>query len=245
MISVWSGLVQKILICETAEQKAALIRELQQIKTSVVVSFANAHAFNLANKSSLFEQYLTCSDYLLRDGSGVSILFKLLGRSAGLNLNGTDLIREILKYADRTKRIALYGTESPWVELAAENIQYMNFSNVTCMNGFEEEAQYVKHALSYKPDIIILGMGMPKQECLSMVLRDNLHDCKTLIINGGAILDFIAERHPRAPKAFQELGIEWLYRLYREPRRLWRRNLGSVMFLCRSMLFLAKCKLTR
>jgi exopolysaccharide biosynthesis WecB/TagA/CpsF family protein len=238
-------LVEKIRICQTVDEKLFLIQELNHIDNSTVVSFANAHAFNMAHETSLFEQYLVQSDYLLRDGVGVSILYKLLGRPAGLNLNGTDLIYEILENADRDRRVALYGTESPWLDQAAASIKRMGFSDIATMNGFEEEALYIDHAQSYKPDIIILAMGMPKQERLSIVLKNELRDCCSLVINGGAILDFIAERHPRAPEAFQKFGIEWLYRLYREPKRLWKRNLGSLTFLGRSVFFAAKSKLAR
>src|SRR5690606_40821841 len=70
--------------------------------------------------------------------------------------------------------------------------------------------------------IIVLAMGMPKQEQVAVQLRDALNT-PALLICGGAILDFAAERFPRAPLWMRRFGLEWLFRLLLEPRRLFKR----------------------
>jgi exopolysaccharide biosynthesis WecB/TagA/CpsF family protein len=76
-------------------------------------------------------------------------------------------------------------------------------------------------------------MGMPKQERVARAIR-SAADVHSLIICGGAIIDFIAGRFPRAPKWMRRHGIEWMYRLAHEPRRLLARYLiGNPLFLCR------------
>jgi hypothetical protein len=82
-------------------------------------------------------------------------------------------------------------------------------------------------------------MGMPKQERVALLLRDALaHPC--VIVAGGAILDFLAGRFPRAPRALRRVGLEWLYRLAFEPRRLASRYLlGNAAFLWRIAMIAA------
>ena len=76
-------------------------------------------------------------------------------------------------------------------------------------------------------------MGMPKQEYLSKKIKDFYKE-KLIIINGGAILDFMTGKIKRAPKVFSKIGLEWLYRLYLEPSRLFRRYvIGIPLFLYR------------
>jgi exopolysaccharide biosynthesis WecB/TagA/CpsF family protein len=78
-------------------------------------------------------------------------------------------------------------------------------------------------------------MGMPKQELLSATIARELPG-PMLIVNGGAILDFLAHRVPRAPRVMRNLGLEWLFRLLIEPTRLWRRYLiGNLVFLWRTL----------
>ena len=93
--------------------------------------------------------------------------------------------------------------------------------------------------------MVILGMGMPTQELLSAMLARELPG-PVLIVNGGAILDFIAGRVRRAPGLMRRLGLEWLFRLLLEPARLWRRYLlGNVIFLWRTAQIMLSQRATR
>jgi exopolysaccharide biosynthesis WecB/TagA/CpsF family protein len=77
-------------------------------------------------------------------------------------------------------------------------------------------------------------MGMPRQELLSAMIAKELRG-PILIVNGGAILDFMAGRFKRAPRMLRRLGLEWAFRLLLEPNRLWRRYLlGNFVFLWRT-----------
>ena len=75
---------------------------------------------------------------------------------------------------------------------------------------------------AHQPEILILGMGMPKQEYFSAFLQHN-YEKPLVVVNGGAIFDFIANRFTRAPSIFRKLNLEWLYRLMNEPIRLFNR----------------------
>ena len=105
------------------------------------------------------------------------------------------------------------------------------------LDGFHQKKTYLNFARKYQPALIILGMGMPKQEQVAELLRSNLeHPC--LIVCGGAIIDFLGDRVPRAPLWVRNFGIEWIFRLLQEPRRLFERYvLGNPLFLLRSFSF--------
>jgi UDP-N-acetyl-D-mannosaminuronic acid transferase (WecB/TagA/CpsF family) len=79
-------------------------------------------------------------------------------------------------------------------------------------------------------DILFVGVSAPKQE---IWISENLHRLNVPVAIGvGAAFDFLSGRIPRAPQALQRVGLEWLYRLWKEPRRLWKRYLlGNAIFL--------------
>ena len=203
-----------------------LLLALRHPTRPYVVSFVNAHAANLVWRSpALCESFLR-SDLLLRDGIGVQLGLMAFGRSTGLNMNGTDFIPEIAgAYAGR--RAALFGTCSPWLDRACEKLEAAGVTVVASHHGFSPTQTYVDLAVMAEPDLIILAMGMPKQELIAGRLRDQLRH-PVLIINGGAILDFLGERVSRAPRLMRGSGTEWLYRLLMEPRRLARRYVVGI-----------------
>ena len=213
-----------------AEQQ--LLKELINIENSVIVSFINAHGLNLTAKSQTFRENLLRSDYLLRDGSGMSIMMKVLSLPVGLNMNGTDLIPKILSQSKEIP-IALLGTKEPYLTQAKARLESQGLNIIYTCDGFQSNEHYLEQLkrLPVQPKIILLGMGMPKQEALSVILKDRLAG-ERLIINGGAIIDFTAERFDRAPTFLRKMGCEWLYRLGKEPRRLFNRYvIGNISFL--------------
>ena len=108
-------------------------------------------------------------------------------------------------------------------------------SKLQIQHGFQDLLTYISDAQKHKPAVIVLAMGMPKQEILAQQLKQELkqelkHPC--LIICGGAILDFLAGRVTRSPLWMQKLGLERLYRLILEPKRLFKRYVnGNPLFL--------------
>lgn len=204
-----------------------------KINKPVSIAFVNAHALNLCHSHPDFLTNLMKADHIVRDGSGMKILFKMMGTNPGLNLNGTDLIPRLIDLY-KGKNIALLGTRDPYVKKAAGAIAKKGLKPVLLMDGFRNDSEYLEAVRHYRPFLIILGMGMPKQEKIAAFLTHHL-DYPCLIICGGAILDFMGGKVTRAPLIFRKLGIEWVYRLGQEPRRLFRRYIiGNFVFLFRS-----------
>jgi exopolysaccharide biosynthesis WecB/TagA/CpsF family protein len=131
-------------------------------------------------------------------------------------------------------RVAVIGTEEPWLSRAFARIEELGARVVVCIDGFQQLKSYVDEIQKSTPDLVVLGMGMPKQEFVAAELVKHLDRHPCLILNGGAILDFLADRFPRAPHFLRRLRMEWLFRLLLEPRRLWRRYiLGGLIFSAR------------
>jgi N-acetylglucosaminyldiphosphoundecaprenol N-acetyl-beta-D-mannosaminyltransferase len=215
-------------ICCIHDQHAydRLLEELQHPPRPYVVSFVNAHAANLVwQKPSLLEPMLR-SDLLLRDGIGVQLALMAFGCRPGLNMNGTDFIPQIARaYAGR--RAALFGTRSPWLDRAREKLESEGLVVVTSHDGLSSPETYLDLAEKTRPELVILALGMPRQEYLAIRLRERLSH-PVLIVNGGAVLDFLGGKVTRAPKLMRNTGTEWAYRLSLEPRRLARRYLLGI-----------------
>lgn len=231
----WQTIVQKIRVVSEGADEQALIEALCRTETPTVLGFVNAHAMNLITADGDYFQALSSADVLLRDGSGMSILFRRLGLAPGLNMNGTDLIPELLA-AFNGRRVAFWGTQEPYLSNAVRHGQASFSVNVvSAHHGFAPMQTYVELARQSQPELVVLGMGMPKQEAVAAMLAASGTPC--LIVCGGAILDFLGGKVSRAPQWMRRLGCEWIFRLISEPGRLFKRYVvGNPMFLLRTWL---------
>lgn len=231
----WAALLDHIECIADQESVQKRIADLKSPAAPHVLAFVNAHAMNLCVASQSFTDALLSADTLLRDGKGMEILFRRMERDPGLNLNGTDLIPRVIA-THAPKRLALYGTRPEYLAMAQGKIrkELSPESEIELLDGFRSAEDYLAAARQFKPELIVLGMGMPKQEQVAQALRQGLqHPC--LIVCGGAIIDFLGGKVTRAAAWMQRSGFEWLYRFILEPRRLFRRYiLGNPLFLYRS-----------
>lgn len=230
----WSTLVQKIERLEKPSDRHSLIQSLGRTDKPLILAFVNAHAMNMLSKSESFFDSLNAADIALRDGSGMGILFNQLNIPPGLNLNGTDLIPDLIKQFNG-RDIALFGTQDPYLENGKKFILKNLASQSKCVtaDGFLNDVAYISLACKQRPALIVLGMGMPRQEAVAVALR-SIIDFPCLIICGGAIIDFLGGKTMRAPLWVRKVGLEWLFRLRMEPRRLFGRYvIGNLLFLLR------------
>jgi exopolysaccharide biosynthesis WecB/TagA/CpsF family protein len=227
-----ASVIKKLTLVRDEAEHALIVDALQKPGQPLIVSFLNAHAFNMAWNESDFRRSLIESDILLRDGIGVSVLLKLLRIAPGINMNGTDLIPKVLAHCGGS--VALVGTREPMLTEAAARMAAEGIAVCAKMDGFQPAARYVELVRRMRPAVVVLAMGMPKQEYVAQALKEAIN-WPCLIINGGAILDFLSGRVKRAPRLMQQVRMEWVFRLAQEPRRLFRRYvLGNGVFLFRS-----------
>jgi exopolysaccharide biosynthesis WecB/TagA/CpsF family protein len=232
----WQELAQNVVRVHSAGAEKLLLQTFATPTEPRVLAFVNAHAMNSAANSPEFFDAVMSADLVLRDGIGMAILLRLLHQAPGLNLNGTDLIPKILRrYTGR--RIALFGTQEPYLAAARGQVLTRLAPGSECItaHGFLEAEAYVQRVLAFKPDLIVLGMGMPRQEEVASVLRAAL-DYPCLIVCGGAIIDFLGGKTSRAPAWVRAVGFEWLFRLALEPKRLFKRYvIGNPVFIARAL----------
>jgi exopolysaccharide biosynthesis WecB/TagA/CpsF family protein len=187
--------------------------------------FLNAHGVNCAARDRDFRRRLLESDRLLRDGIGVEIGMKLLGFAETENLNGTDLIPKILA-RDKQAAIAVWGSSEAALKKLAQRLAAEGYDNIVSMeHGFHDDGFYIEAYRALRPRILVLCMGMPRQEMLAGKLAEAVAHPGTggLIICGGGWANFHSGHKVRAPLWVQRLRLEWLHRLSREPLRLGRR----------------------
>ena len=232
----WYQLVRSMARVHTPRGEDQLLDWLLRPGEARVLAFVNAHAMNTVAESPAFFNSLMSADVVVRDGIGMSLLMRLCNQVPGQNLNGTDLIPKLLQRADG-QPIALFGTRDPWLSTARDEVlaRLAPRSSVITADGFLDTVDYIRLAARHRPRLIVLGMGMPRQEEVAMALRGALGS-PCLVVCGGAIIDFLGGKVPRAPAWMREHGLEWAFRLCREPRRLFDRYVrGNPRFLRRAL----------
>lgn len=167
----------------------------------------------------------------LADGMPLVWGSRLLGQPLPERVAGSDLVLPLLeRAAHRGWRVYFLGADDGVAERAAEVVRHRYGTAVVGTDApritLGDQAQVERIAAQLcaaRPHLVLMAFGAPKQELLMDALRERVRPAVCLGI--GASLDFIAGTVKRAPVFMQRNGLEWLYRLGQEPRRLWRRYL--------------------
>ncbi|MDR0931024.1 MAG: WecB/TagA/CpsF family glycosyltransferase [Clostridiales bacterium] len=193
----------------------------------------------LANNNAELNHALQEADILIPDGIGVVIASKILKNPLQERVAGFDLLCEILKNsAKKSYKVFLLGGRPGVASRARENLQrkYTNIKIVGTCNGYfnaEQDAEIIDKINNSGADFLAVALGAPKQELWITKYRAQLKP--RLCIGVGGALDVIAGSVKRAPKLWQRAGLEWLYRLLKEPKRL-PRMMSIPKFLLKVML---------
>lgn len=183
----------------------------------------NPEMISAAQKNLDFAEIINSAELVVADGIGVEIGLKILGykvkRIAGIDL-GKALVE---KFTASGKSVAMIGAKPGVVDSAIENLskEYQNLNVVYSHDGyFDNDEDIIASVISANPDLILVALGSPKQEFFIHNLKEKLPN-STLIGLGGSF-DVWAGVVERAPKIYQKLGLEWLYRTFKEPKRFKR-----------------------
>ncbi len=186
----------------------------------------NSEIIMAAYKDESFKDLLNSADLLTADGIGVVYASKILGKPINERAAGFDIACEVLDRINGTSRkLFLFGGKPGVAELARDNLlkKYPALNIVGCRNGYfkpEEEPEIVKEINDSGADLVFVCLGAPKQE---QWLDRNSDALKARVAMGiGGSLDVFAGTAERAPKFFCDHGIEWLYRLIKQPSRAGR-----------------------
>lgn len=218
----------------------------------LLINTINAHSFNTAKKDQLFADALTNGDVLIPDGVSIVKACKWIKakslpkeRIAGWDLFSFEMEKlereseELRTKSEESKIVMFMGSSQKVLDLIVKRaaVDYPHLKVVTYSPPYkpefsDEDNKAIIDAINdANPDLLWIGMTAPKQEkwTYSHWKDLNIH-CHVGTI--GAVFDFFAGTVERAPLWWQEHGLEWLYRLLKEPKRMWRRYIiGNTLFL--------------
>ena len=216
-------------------------QELEYLpRKKMMINTINAHSYNVAQRDELFAEALM-ADKLIPDGASIVWACKWLKAKSRPKerIAGWDLFVTEMKRMKEGETVMFMGSSNKVLSLIKERAakDYPALNIVTYSPPYKaefslEENNDIINAINQaKPNLLWIGMTAPKQE--KWVYENWLQldiDCHVGAI--GAVFDFYAGTAKRAPEGWQRHGTEWLYRLLKEPRRMWRRYLvGNVKFL--------------
>ena len=225
------------ILAKTSPEAVELLDQQFDRGSPAIVVFANAHTLNTTAVDQHIHSILDRS-IVFNDGIGVDIASRLLfGKSFPENLNGTDFVPHYLQHSKNRYRIFLFGGEPGVAARAAGKLSKIAPAHkiVGTCHGYvtaDRMADVIEHIRNTRADMVLVAMGNPHQEAwLNAHLKDT--GCR-LGLGVGGLFDFLAGVVPRAPRWVQSARIEWAYRLFQQPRRLWRRYLVEMpIFLLR------------
>lgn len=214
-----------------------LIKEYFHGQVCRSIFFINAHCSNIAQRNKEYSRVLNNADIVLNDGSGIQIASWINGIDLLENMNGTDFIPKTIELArDEGVSVFFLGATEENINQAVKNIE-KRFEGIKIggyNNGYfssDEDDYIVDKINSSKASLLIVGMGVPKQEMWISKHQQKFTNLK-IAIAGGAILDFLSGKIKRAPNWMRVIGIEWIFRWMQEPKRLTKRYLfGNPVFI--------------
>lgn len=206
-----------------------------------LINTINAHSYNTAQKDALFAEALMRGDVLIPDGASIVKACRWIGAKSRPKerVAGWDLFQFEMGELNRRGGKCFFMGSSPKVldrikarvAVVYPNITVESYSPPYKSKFSEEDNRAIIAAINASdPDLLWIGMTAPKQEKWTYEHWREL-DIRCHVGTIGAVFDFFAGTYKRAPQWWQEHSLEWLYRLVKEPRRMWRRYvLGNPLF---------------
>lgn len=227
--------------CITVSNIIAAINNACIEQKKIIVTHYNIHGFNLSLQLPWFYEFMQSTDITHCDSIGMLKAISYMKNRTlpiGYRASYTCLMPKLLEHCDRHHlSVFLLGSKPEYLQRALEHlrIDYPNMIVNGCDGYFStedisENAAVIHQINSIKPQILIVGMGMPIQENWVRLHQSRL--AVNVILTGGAVIDRLAGAVPDCPKLLANSGWEWLYRLYLEPKRLAIRYLlGNPAFM--------------
>jgi len=199
-------------------------------KEKAIITFINPHSFYIAKNNISYLQNLKKFNLILPDGIAITKAVEILLKqnSERISFDSSSLALPIFKLcADNNFSIMLIGGKIGVSEKCSEIIKklYPEISIKSALNGFVEHDEIYKEILKINPDIIICGMGAPKQEEFAVNLIKKTNWNGVLFTCGGYFDQMLESGINYYPALIDKYNLRWAYRLFKEPKRLWRRYL--------------------
>lgn len=224
-------------VCNYDYDKLAslLMQDIEMKKKSFIVAI-NPEKIMKSQEDEELRKLLNSADYQIPDGIGVILASKLKGGQVKSRVTGIDMMLKLCQTAaTQGKRIFLYGGKPGVPEAAKSKLeeQFRGIQIVGTLHGYEKDEQVILDTINkYNPEIIFVALGSPAQEYW---IVNHMNKVTPYVFQGvGGSYDVISGNLKRAPELFQTLGLEWFYRLVKEPWR-WKRQLILPKFLLKTL----------
>ena len=202
------------------------------------IAFVNADCANIAARNDSYRADIDGCDWVFVDGIGMRIAGKVMGLPVADNVNGTDLFPLLCQMLDRQGRSLYLLGARPGVAAAAADWARRHCPNLKIagtQHGYFTNADTSAVLADIREsgaDVLLVAFGAPRQE--AWIRAHHAGTGATVAMGVGGLFDYFADRIPRAPLWMRRAGLEWAFRLFQEPGRLWRRYLiGNLVFLAR------------
>lgn len=221
--------------------KNRILSDINNNVKSFIVAI-NPEKILTAQKDHELINLLNGATYQIPDGVGILLASRMKKGKIRERITGIDTFVGLCELAaDHGKSVFLYGAKPGIAEKATEELKKMfpHLKVAGFLHGYEKDQDYVKQTINEaKPDILFVALGSPNQEYW---IVENMDQLNVKVFQGvGGSFDVISGQVKRAPKFFQKIGCEWLYRLLIEPSRI-RRQFKLPLFLFK-VLFVKKSK---
>jgi N-acetylglucosaminyldiphosphoundecaprenol N-acetyl-beta-D-mannosaminyltransferase len=217
----------------TAEDALHALEELLRDGAGGAVFTPNVDHVVLADENPRMREAYARASISLADGMPLLWAARLLGRPLPEKVSGSDFVPVLLeRAAQRGWRVYFLGGAPGVAALARDKLREslpqlevvgVDAPMINVDDPAERRAEIVARIRATKPDLVFVALGAPKQEIWIDQARADLRPA--VLLGVGASLDFVAGTIPRAPRWISQVGLEWAFRLSREPKRLWRRYL--------------------
>ncbi len=185
----------------------------------------NPEMIELGEKNPEFSEILKKADLIIPDGFGVKLALKIYGISQE-RIPGIEFAGRLVEHcAKNSLPVALIGAKEETVQVAALKLKEKNegLNVVYVRNGYfseQEERAVVDEIKSKNPKLVLVALGVPKQEIFIKKYKNEFSN--TIFVGVGGSFDVWSGNVKRAPKVFRQLGLEWFWRLIKEPSRFKR-----------------------
>jgi N-acetylglucosaminyldiphosphoundecaprenol N-acetyl-beta-D-mannosaminyltransferase len=224
----------------TMEEVLSLADDAIVQQRRLLICVVNAAKLVYMRRDEELRKAVLAADLVLPDGMSVVWAAKLLGQRVPERVTGIDLMFRLFERGDeRGYRVYCLGGTEEVMDLVRTRVEidYPNVTIVGTHHGYyaeEDEPRIVADIVAAKPDILFVGMSMPKKE---LFLARWFDEFGVPVCHGvGGAFDILAGKVKRAPGPLQRFGMEWSYRLLQEPRRMWRRYLVTNVVFCFMLL---------
>lgn len=203
--------------------RTRIIEDIKNNLKSTIIAI-NPEKLMTARKNLELKKLLNSSTYKIADGVGVVIASKIKRGNIRSRVTGIDCMDMLCQLSnDKGYKIFMYGAKEEIISKAKLNLEnkYPNIKIVGYINGYEKNNDLIiKKINEARPDILFVALGSPKQE---FWIKENMEKLDVNIFQGvGGSFDVLSENIKRAPKWMQNIGLEWFYRLIKEPSRIGR-----------------------